>query len=182
MLFCLKKYYICTNKKTQQLDRNYFLSYGQIAFLLLLSAIGKLNARIISAAECKSELLRYTDIKDTDCYPYLSCSFLQDTASSVVCRSHHHVEDHGDSQDTVSGHSLHDNFPIATDYNFFLLPMKDFNSVFPLNKWRALNSVGHTEALSVIKQVKRFSINSAKLIDGFKFIIKIPDKLMIASI
>ncbi|WP_160135978.1 hypothetical protein [Chryseobacterium sp. c4a] len=164
------------------MDRNYFLSYGQIAFLLLLSAIGKLNARIISATESKFELLRYTDIKDTDCYPYLSYSFLQDTVSSAVYDFRHHIENHGDSQDTVFGNSLHDNFPIVTDYNFFLLPMKDLRSVFPLNKWRVLHSVGHIEVLSVIKQVKRFSINSARLIDGFKFIIKIPDKLMIASI
>ncbi len=164
------------------MDRNYFLSYGQIAFLLLLSAIGKLNARIISAAESNFEWLRYTDIKDTDCYPYLSYTFPQDIGGSVVCGSNHHTENDDDSQDTVFGHSLQSNFPIANDYNFFLLSMKDLKSVFSLNKWRALNSAGHTEALRVIKQVKWFSINSAKLIDGFKFIIKIPDKLIPASI
>lgn len=161
------------------MDRNYFLSYGQIAFLLLLSAIGKLNARIISAAESKFELLHYTDIKDTDCYPYLSYSFSQDTAGSVVCGPNHHIENHDDSQDTVLGHSLHGSIPIASNYSFFLLSMKDLKSVFPLNKWRTLNSAGHTEALRVIKQVKEFAINSVKLIDGFKFIIKIPDKLII---
>lgn len=159
------------------MDRNYFLSYSQIVFLLLLSTIGKLNARVISSTGGESELLHYTDIKDTDQYPYVSDTFLQ---KSVVCGTNHHTEN-GDPQYNLFKYSLQNNFPIVNDWDFFLLTMTHIKSVFVWNKWRAISSDDYTEVLDIVKKVNRFYISSVKLIDGFKFIIKIPDKLNIIS-
>ncbi|WP_347217947.1 hypothetical protein [Chryseobacterium sp.] len=125
----------------------------------------------------KAEWLHYTDIKDSDLYPYLSDTFSQKPVSSLVCGADHHTERSGDSQFTIFENSLQSNSPTANDCNFFLLPIKDLKSVSVWNKWRVLSFAGHTDALIVIKQAKRFYFSSVKLIDGFKFIIKIPDKL-----
>lgn len=163
------------------MDRNYFLSYSQVALILLLSIIGKLNGRIISSAVGRSELMRCTDIKDTDHSPYLSDTFSQKTVIGAVCGSHHHTEKNDDFQYTVFEHSLQSNLPIANDRDFFLLSAKKINFVSVCNKWRKVNFAGHTDVLNVVKKVKRFYINSVKLIDGFKFIIKIPDKLNVIS-
>lgn len=163
------------------MDRNYFLSYGQIAFLLLLSAIGKLNASIVSATEGKHELLYYVDRADTDFYPNLSDTFSQKLISSLECGSYHLSNSNDYFSYTVFENSLQNHLPIFIDPDFFL-PMKDLKSVSVWNKWRILSAVGNTDVLSIIKPVKKFSTNSVKLIDGFKFIIKIPDKLTPSSI
>ncbi|MBP2616937.1 hypothetical protein [Chryseobacterium jejuense] len=178
----MKKYYICTNKKTQQLDRNYFLSYGQIAFLLLLSAIGKLNTNIMFVEVGKTELLHYTDINNTDLYPYLFGAFSQELVSSLECSVYHHANINDDFPHTAFENSLQSNVPIVNGKNYFLLSMSELKSIFVWNKWRVVSFAVHTDVLGIIKQVKRFYINSVKLIDGFKFIIKIPDKLISASI
>lgn len=164
------------------MDRNYFLSYGQIAFLLLLSAIGKLNASIISATESKHELLYYADIADTDFHPDLSDSFSQELMSSLKYDSCHHSNDDDGFPYIAFENSLQNNLPIFIDPDFFLLPMKDLKSISVWNKWRIVSSVGNTNVLGIIKPVKKFCINAVKLIDGFKFIIKIPDKLTPSSI
>ncbi|WP_250253795.1 hypothetical protein [Chryseobacterium sp. Marseille-Q3244] len=158
------------------MDRNYILSYGQIAFLLLLLTIGKLNARIISATMGMSELLHCTDKKDTELYPHLYDAFSQEPLSSVKCRPLH-VKINADSQPIFLEHSLQSNLPMVNDRNFFLLPIKNLKSISVEYKWRIFNAAVHTEGLSIVEHIKNFYINSVKLIDGFKFIIKIPDKL-----
>lgn len=163
------------------MDRNYFLSYSQVALILLLSIIGKLNTSVISSAVGRSELLRWTDIKDTDHSLYFSDTFSQKTVSTAVCSPNHHTEKNDDFQYIVFNQSLQSNLPIANDRGFFLRSTKDLKFVSVWNKWRIVNFGDHIDALNVAKKVKRFYINSVKLIDGFKFIIKIPDKLNVIS-
>ncbi|WP_185269460.1 hypothetical protein [Chryseobacterium bernardetii] len=164
------------------MDRNYFLSYSQIAFLLLLSTVGKLNAKIISAPSSKPELLYYAGVKSTDPSPYSSFSdtFLQHCINTIGYGLNYHSKANDYSYRIVLERFIQYHLPIVNDWNFFLLSMKDLKSVPVWYKWRIFDSVSHTDVLSVIKQVKIFYINSVKLIDGFKFIIKIPDKLNIA--
>ncbi|BAP33471.1 uncharacterized protein CHSO_4434 [Chryseobacterium sp. StRB126] len=145
-------------------------------------AIGKLNANIISLQVGKTDLLHYTDINDTDLYPYLFDTSSQELMSSLECSVYHHTNMNDDSPHTAFENSLQSNVPIVNDRNYFLLSMKGFKSIFVWNKWRMVNFAVHTDVLDIIKQVKRFYVNSVKLIDGFKFIIKIPDKQMNVSI
>ncbi|WP_336964151.1 hypothetical protein [Chryseobacterium contaminans] len=159
------------------MDRNYFLSYGQIVFLLLLSAIGKLNASIISATVNEPELLCHNDAADTDLYPYLSGIFSQKLVSSLDYMNSHHINYSDDVSYVAFENSLQNGLPVVNDKDFFLLPMKDLESIPTWHKWRSLSFAGQIDILSIIRQIKRFYISSVKLIDGFKFIIKIPDKL-----
>lgn len=164
------------------MDRNYFLSYSQIVFLLLLSAVGKLNAKIISTTMSKSELVLHQDINATDLYLYLSDAFSKKSVNTVGCISHHHTIVNDDSHSAVFEHSLHKNFPVVSDQTFFLLSLQNLKSVAVWNKWRILSATGHIGVLSIFTQIKKFYINSIKLVDGFKFVIKIPDKCINISI
>lgn len=160
------------------MDRNYFLSYGQIAFLLLLSAIGKLNARIISGTVGKSELRHYTDINGSDFNLHLSDTFSLELKNPV---KDHHVKISNDDQPAVFSF-IQDRLSIEKGKDTVLISMKSVKYVFVWSKGRVLSSAAHEELLGIIKQVKRFGISSVKWVDGFKFIIKIPDKLTASSI
>lgn len=162
------------------MDRNYFLSYSQIAILLLLSAIGKLNASIISPTVNRYELPHCKDIQNTQASPFLSHTLSQELTSCLEYQSYHHINNSDDSPCTAFKNFLQSNIPIANDKDFFLLPMKDLDSISVWKKWRTLSAFGGADLQGIIKQVKCFYINSVKLIDGFKFIVKIPDKLMTA--
>ncbi|MEJ5105818.1 hypothetical protein [Chryseobacterium sp. MYb328] len=160
------------------MDRNYFLSYGQIAFLLLLSTIGRLNARIISSTVSKPELFHRADITDSDFYLHLSDIFSQKSINSVSCRSAHHLKINDNFQDAV----LPGNIPFVNDQNFVLFSVKNLKFTSDWNKWRWANPVHHTNPVAIFEMVKTFDMNSFKLVDGFKFIIKIPDKLTVITI
>lgn len=127
-----------------------------------------------------SELLYYTDTTDTELYPHLYDTFSQESLSSVKYR-HHEVKINAHSQPIFLEHSLQSHLPTVNDWNFFLLPMKDLKSISVGNKWRIFNAGVHADVFNIVKQVKRFYVNSVKLIDGFQFIIKIPDKLNTVS-
>lgn len=160
------------------MDRNYFLSYGQIAFLLLLSAIGKLNARIISGTVSKDELPHYTDINGPDLNLHLSDTFSLEFKNPV---KDHHVKISNDDQSAVFS-CIQDRLSIGKGKDTVLISVQSVKSVFVWSKWRTLSSAAHEDLLGFIKQVSRFWISSAKWVDGFEFIIKIPDKLAPASI
>lgn len=144
-----------------------------------MSAIGKLNARIISGTVGKPELSHYTDMIDSDFYPHLSDIRSQELSRFVEYKVCHHTKFYGDHRYNVLEHSLQSNLPIANDRDFFLLFMKDLKSILVWKNWRMLSSVAHVDILNVIRPIKIFYVNSVKLGDGFKFIIKIPDKLTI---
>ncbi|WP_139166151.1 hypothetical protein [Chryseobacterium jejuense] len=128
------------------------------------------------------QLLHYTDSNDTNLYPYLSDTFSQELVSPLGFSVYRHTNINDDFQYLAVENALQGNVPIVNDRDYFLLPVKDLKSISVLNKWRIINFADHSDVLGVIKQVKRFYVNSVKLIDGFKFIIKIPDKLMSTSI
>lgn len=102
------------------MDRNYFLSYGQIAFLLLLSAIGKLNARIISGTVGKSELQHYTDINGSDFNLHLSATFSLELKNPV---KDHHVKISNDDQPAVFSF-IQDRLSIEKGKDTVLISMK----------------------------------------------------------
>lgn len=134
---------------------------------------------MISTTVYNPELQHQRDINESDLYPHLSDIFSQGQTSSLTYGSHHH-KNIDDFPHTAVKNPLQNNLPIINDQDFFLLPMKDLESISIWNKWRLLNSVGYTGGVSIAKQLKKFYINSVKLIDGFKFIIKIPDKFITA--
>ncbi|MGE8554697.1 MAG: hypothetical protein ACN6OB_12325 [Chryseobacterium jejuense] len=136
----------------------------------------------MSVAADTFESLHYTDSNDTNLYPYLSDTSSQELVSPLGYSVYYHTRSIDDFQYIAFENSLQSNVPMVNDRDSFLLPMKDLKSISVLNKWRIINFAGHTDVLDIIKQVKRFYVNSVKLIDGFKFIIKIPDKLMSISI
>lgn len=156
------------------MDRNYFLSYSHIAFLLLLSTIGKLNAGFtISTAVDKSELLHCTGVNNTDLHSHIINKILQEPirVTNILqaenCKGYHHT--------------LRNYLHLPKDNDFISCAIKGFEIV---SVWKTrIQGVEHYgSTVTVFEKIKRFYINSFKLVDGFKFIIKIPDKLTIPSL
>lgn len=152
------------------MDRNYFLSYGHIAFLLLLSTIGKFNTGFISAAVGNTELLHYTGVNTTDLHSH---TYLQESIQDTNILQ----TDNG----RFYNHILQCNVPILRDRDFISC---DINGFELISVWKT--RIQHAEyfgsTVLIFAKIKRFYINSFKLIDGFKFIIKIPDKLTTLSV
>ncbi|MEF9477180.1 hypothetical protein ACR1PO_06040 [Chryseobacterium sp. RRHN12] len=151
------------------MDRNYFLSYShKIALLLLLVAVGKLNAKFIPVTMSKNVLPYCADIQTQRCLAGTSVRHWAD--GSVLHQS----------ADQNSANSLY----IGSQHNFSndiyirILFLKDIRTV--VNNYNLIYSYlfhkGNT--FFTFKKAAKFHINSVKLIDGFKFIIKIPDKLV----
>ncbi|MCQ9640069.1 hypothetical protein MP478_11840 [Chryseobacterium sp. WG14] len=150
------------------MDRNYFLSYSHIAFLLLLSTIGKLNTGFISAAVSNSELLHYTGVNTTDLHSRIAVTYLQKSIEDTNILQ----ADKG----RFYNHTLQCNFPIPRDKDSISFAINGFELI---SVWKTrIQYVEYFEStLLIFEKIKRFYVNSFKLIDGFKFIIKIPDKL-----
>lgn len=159
------------------MDRNYFLSYSQIAFLLLMSAIGKLNTRFVSVTMgSKFELLHYTDINKTGSHQLMENKKIQ---KNVNGKSYHHTKDDHTSQYIIfHNRTLQNNPPIINDKDFFLFSVENMKFISVQYKWREHYLSDNENTRMVFEKVKKFIINSFKLIDGFKCIIKIPDKLV----
>ncbi|AYZ13861.1 hypothetical protein EGY05_18780 [Chryseobacterium arthrosphaerae] len=158
------------------MDRNYFLSYGhKVALILLLAAIGKLNAKLISVAANKAELLYYTDVNNALHF---------DPAGVSI----HHVKSRNtpsgtaqDGNDHKSSHKIHhyiirNSYPSIDGKYSFLSCLKTFKCMTVWYKWSLFYFV-NSQGLNPFDETKKFCINPFKLIDGFKLIIKIPDKL-----
>lgn len=164
------------------MDRNYFLSYGRIAFLLLLSTIGKLNARFISVTTSSSELLYCTDVKVSDLCLHLANAFSQELPGTMMvpgavdCRSCHHEGINHDSQQHAAPHN-NQNVPVVIDKDFYLFFTKDLMIIPIWNKWRQPESAWSKGNMIVLEKLNQFSMNFSKLVNGFRLIIKIPDKL-----
>ncbi|MGE8434893.1 hypothetical protein [Chryseobacterium joostei] len=157
------------------MDRNYFLSYGQIAFLLLISAMGNLNTGFVSVTIGKSELLHYIDINKTGSHQPMENENIQ---KNVNDSSYHHAKENDTFQYIVfHNRILQNNPPIINDKDFFLFSVENMKFISVQYKWREQYLHGNENTRVVFERVKKFSINSFKLIDGFRCIIKIPDKL-----
>lgn len=158
------------------MDRNYFLSYSQIAFLLLLSAVGKLNTRFVSVTVSKFELLHYIDINNTVSHHPVENIKIQKDVNS---KSYHHKKDDGLFKYTVfRNNTLLNNLPNINDKDFFLFSAEKMKFISWQKKWRESYLDDKEKTETVFERVKKFNINSFTLIDGFRCIIKIPDKLV----
>lgn len=153
------------------MERNYFLSYShKIALLLLLVAVGKLNAKFISVTMSKNVLPYCADIHTLRCLTGASVRHWAD--GSVLHQS----------ADQNSAHSLYigtqHNLSLSNEIYIRIFFLKEIKSI--INNYNLIYSYFfHAgNALFTFKEFGKFHINSVKLIDGFKFIIKIPDKLV----
>lgn len=169
------------------MDRNYFLSYSQIAFLLLISAVGKLNSRFISVTMDKAEMLHWTDVNSRPLHLHSAIAFSNQSIGNTEVmenrsnRSYHHNEIN-DVQTVFHHTTLQSNLPTANDMDFFLFPTKEAKFISVWNKWRERHSVDAENTVKIFEKVKKFDVISFRLVDIFIFIIKIPDKLTIAFI
>lgn len=166
------------------MDRNYFLSYSQIAFLLLISAVGKLNARFISVTISKSELLHYTDGNNAGLYIQSTIAFSDQLIGNIKAQNNmngrffHYNKAENKCQYTLFHNNISkNNHPIFNDKDFFLFFAKNMDFLSIHYKWRELYSGGYQNAKIIFEKVKKFNIDSFRVMDGFKCIIKIPDKL-----
>ncbi|WP_124534780.1 hypothetical protein [Chryseobacterium sp. KBW03] len=159
------------------MDRNYFLSCGhKIAILLLMAAVGKLNAKFISVAMGKSELPYRTDINS-----YLQQCLASASVHQWPAEGKNLVEVNERSVDQKQSNRF---YSIPSQYNFLsfndshiqIVFLRDIKFVAGWNKWGHSYSINKEYALPAFKEAKEFYTNSFKLIEGFKFLIKIPDK------
>ncbi|WP_414844154.1 hypothetical protein [Chryseobacterium sp. IT-36CA2] len=160
------------------MDRNYFLSYGhKITLILLLAAVGKLNAKFISVTMTKPELSYCTDINNH----LQRC--LADVSIHLCTKAENNdlVAVNKESADQNKAHLL---YCSDYQYNTRFFKKKNIQISFPGNiKFVAIRNKKNHLFLSckentflVFNEVQNFYTNSIKLVDGFKFIIKIPDK------
>ena len=139
-----------------------------------MAAVGKLNAEFITGTMGKSELSYCTVINNQpqrcldDVSVYLSeagndltaankLSAVQNEVFAFYCNSH--------------------------QYNFSFFKNNDLQLFLPRNirfasVWTFSCSVCKEYIFLTFNAVRKFCVNPFKLVDGFKFIIKIPDKLI----
>ncbi|WP_288447391.1 hypothetical protein [uncultured Chryseobacterium sp.] len=161
------------------MDRNYFLSYGhKITLLLLLAAVGKLNAKFISVMT-KPALSCATDINNhlQRCSADVSIYLFSDADNQNL----YAVSKTSAVQNKV--HSLYFK-NCGCPLNFFnnshlqKLLQRESKLVTIQNRRNNLSLTSPSDTFPLLEEVKKLYTNSVKLIDGFKFIVKIPDKLM----
>ncbi|RXM40471.1 hypothetical protein BOQ62_05785 [Chryseobacterium sp. CH21] len=162
------------------MERNYFLSYGhKITLILLLAAVGKLNAKFISVTMTNPELSYYTDTDN----PLQRC--LADVSIHLFTKAGNNdlVAVNKEPADKNQAFLF---YYIGFQYNTQFFKKNNIQISFPENiKFVAIRNEKNYLFLNckentflVFDEVKNFYTNSIKLVDGFKFIIKIPDKLV----
>ncbi|WP_126652410.1 hypothetical protein [Chryseobacterium aureum] len=166
------------------MDRNYFLSYGhKITLLLLLAAVGKLNAKFISVTMTKPELSYSADINNhlRGCLANISIHLYAEAANHDLVSASEAIADQNETHFfpyKSSGFHLN----VLNSRNL----QKRFHSSIKLaaigNRWNYPSLNCEHNIFLVFEEVKKFCTNSIKLVDGFKFIIKIPDKLISSTI
>lgn len=165
------------------MDRNYFLSYGhKIALLLLLAAVGKLNAKFISVIMNKTELSHCTDSDNhlQGCLADVSVHLWPEAGNNLVFVNAKAGDQNGIHLFYCKGSGYNLDFFNKTNTQLFL--HRDIKLVAVWNKWSYTTLNYREHIFLAFGKAKKFYINSIKLIDGFKFIIKIPDKLVHSSI
>ncbi|MDW9379885.1 hypothetical protein [Chryseobacterium sp. JV558] len=160
------------------MDRNYFLSYGhKITLLLLLAAVGKLNAKFIPVTMSKTQLLYCTDINNHPQQYLADLSVHLSEAGNGVAAVHKMSAVQNETF-AFYCNRLQNNLPFLNNDNLQLFFFRDIKFVAGWSKW-TYSYLNHKENISLIfNEVRKFYVNSFKLVDGFKFIIKIPDKLI----
>ncbi|TZG00161.1 hypothetical protein FW781_09600 (plasmid) [Chryseobacterium panacisoli] len=161
------------------MDRNYFLSYGhKITLLLLLAAVGKLNAKFIPDTMSKTELPYCTVIND---YPqrYLAdASVLLSEAGNDVSAVNKLSAVQNETF-ALYCNSQQYNFSFLNNKNLQFFLLRDIKLVTAWAKWHYCSySIFKEHMFLAFNEVRKFNTSSFKLVDGFKFIIKIPDKLI----
>ncbi len=155
------------------MDRNYFLSYGhKITLLLLLAAVGKLNTKLISVMRTTPGLSYCTDIKNNlqSCLADVSVHLCSETKNDRAVASRLPADQKGTH--VFYNKNFQSHLP-------FFNPIK---LVAISNKWSYSYRQYRENVALIFKDVKKFYSNSIKLVDGFKFIIKIPDKPILSLI
>lgn len=157
------------------MERNYFLSYGhKIVLILLLSAVGTLNKKLISVAKGYTELPLYTDVNVI--LPQSSADIsLQQSSKNLNTLTSNNGECSRHGYGFYTG-IIKKHFSPAKGDDFFMSLLKDLNFMPVWYQWTPIYSIDNKNTLK-FGQTRKIYASSAKLVDGFKFIIKIPDKL-----
>ncbi|AZA78078.1 hypothetical protein EG347_11390 [Chryseobacterium sp. G0186] len=129
----------------------------------------------------KAEMLHWTDVNNTHLHLYSAIAFPNQSIDNTeamedrVAHSYHHKRD--DVQYVVFYNTiLLTNLPTANDMDFFLFPGKEAKFISAWKKWRERHSVDDENIVARFEKVKKFHMTSFRLVDIFRFIIKIPDK------
>lgn len=141
-----------------------------------MAAVGKLNAKFISVAMSKPELPYRTDINS-----YLQQCLASASVHQWSAEGRNLIEVNERSADQKQANRFYSipsqpNFLSFNDNHIQIVFLKDIKFVAAWNKWGDLYSINKEDTLPAFKEIKEFYMNSFKLIDGFKFLIKIPDK------
>lgn len=135
--------------------------------------MGKLNTKYISVAISKDELLNCTDVND---HLQLQSAdiFLQQFSDNTNKGTDHNI------------YEFHEN--IFSKYTsiksglFFLSFPKNVKFIAAGYQKVSINAVSDKSILKESGHVKKVCINPFRQMDGFKFIVKIPDKSTCTSI
>ena len=154
------------------MERNYFLSYGhKITLLLLLAAVGKINAKFIPVVMSKTGLLY--------------CTAINNHPQRCLADVSVHLSEAGNKMSAVQNgayafcsSSPHHNFPFFNHKSIQSFFFRDIQFVAVWSKWTNSYPGSRENIFLIFNEVQKFYINSLKLVDGFKFIIKIPDKII----
>ncbi|MDR3025833.1 hypothetical protein [Chryseobacterium sp.] len=160
------------------MDRNYFLSYGhKITLLLLLVAVGKLNAKFIPGTISMTES------------PY--CTAINNHPQRCLADASVHLTEAGNDLTAANklsavqnetfafySNSKQHSFSFFNNSSIHLFLLRDIRSATVWIQWAFSHSVCKEYIFLTFNEVRKFCVNSFKLVDGFKFIIKIPDKLI----
>jgi hypothetical protein len=139
-----------------------------------MAAVGKLNAKFITGTIGKTELPYCTVINNhpqrclADVSVYLSEAGNDLTAANKLSAVQNEV-----FAFYCNSHQYNFSFFKNNDLQLFLLRNIGFASV-----WTFSDSVCKEYIFLTFNEVCKFCVSPFKLIDGFKFIIKIPDKLI----
>ncbi|MFS4430486.1 hypothetical protein [Chryseobacterium sp. S90] len=160
------------------MDRNYFLSYGhKITLLLLLAAVGKLNAKFTAGKMSKTEL------------PY--CTAINNHPQRCLADVSVHLSEAGNDLTAANklsavqnkafafySNSKQHNFSFFNNSGLQLFLLRDVRFATMWTQWIFSFSVCKEYTFLTFNEVRKLCVNPLKLVDGFKFIIKIPDKLI----
>jgi hypothetical protein len=141
-----------------------------------MAAVGKLNAKFISVAMSKPELPYHTDINS-----YLQQCLASASVHQWSAEGRNLIEANEQSADQKQSNRFYSipsqsNFLSFNDSHIQIVFLRDIKFVAAWNKWVGSYSINKEYALPALKDIKEFFTNSFKLVDGFKFLIKIPDK------
>ncbi|RLJ34130.1 hypothetical protein CLU97_3623 [Chryseobacterium sp. 7] len=162
------------------MDRNYFLSYShKITLILLLAAVGKLNAKFISVTMTKPELSYSADSNNhlQGCLAGVSIHLYSEKEYHNLAVVNETMADQNETHFFYCKSSRY-NLNFFNNSNLQQFFQRDVKFIAVGNKWNYPSLNYKQNNFLAFEEGKKFYTNSIKLVDGFKFIIKIPDKLI----